>query len=138
MQYTDYSLIAGLSGRRHKKDFVSWVDQEFEVTTTDTPENRVSYIGQMMSRDSSRHSDEGRIQVSENMEHGSFVPQDDGAWEDRDTKSDFIHDLEASLISVLARMEHRGVAFDRERLADIGERIRADIARLEAEIHELV
>ena len=72
------------------------------------------------------------------MEHGSFVPQDDGAWEDRDTKSDFIHDLEASLISVLARMEHRGVAFDRERLADIGERIRADIARLEAEIHELV
>ena len=25
-----------------------------------------------------RHSDEGRIQVSENSEHGSFVPQDDG------------------------------------------------------------
>lgn len=89
------------------------MDQEFEVTATDTPENRVSYIGQMMSRDSSCHSDEGRIQVSENMEHGSFVPQDD-----RDKKS-FIHNLEASLISVLARMEYRGVAFDRERLADI-------------------
>ncbi len=107
MQYTDYSLIAGLSGRRHKKDFVSWIDQEFEVTTTDTPENRVSYIGQMMRKE------EGNT-------------------------SSFIHDLEASLIPVLARMEHRGVAFDRERLADIGERIRADIARLEAEIHELV
>ena len=25
-----------------------------------------------------RHSDEGRIQVSGNTEHGSFVPQDDG------------------------------------------------------------
>jgi hypothetical protein len=43
-KYTDYSLITGLSGRRHKKDFVSWVDQEFEVTATDTPENRASYI----------------------------------------------------------------------------------------------
>ncbi len=57
--------------------------------------------------------------------------------EERD-RLHFIHDLEATLIPVLARMEHRGVAFDRERLADIGERIRADIARLEAEIHELV
>jgi DNA polymerase I len=106
-RYTDYALITGLSGRRHKKDFVSWVDQEFEVTGTDTPENRVSYIGQMMKK------------------------------EGGDTSS-FIHDLESSLISVLARMEYRGVAFDRERLADIGERIRADIARLEREIHELV
>ena len=106
-KYTDYSLITGLSGRRHKKDFVSWVDQEFEVTATDTPDNRVSYIAQMMRR-----------------EEGS--------------KPSFIHDLEASLISVLARMEYRGVAFDQDRLVDIGERIRADIARLETEIHELV
>ena len=106
-KYTDYSLITGLSGRRHKKDFVSWVDQEFEVTATDTTENRVSYIGQMMRR------------------------------EEGDTSS-FIHDLEASLIPVLARMEYRGVAFDRERLADIGERIRADIRKLETEIYELV
>jgi DNA polymerase I-like protein with 3'-5' exonuclease and polymerase domains len=35
-------------------------------------------------------------------------------------------------------MENTGVAFDRSKLQDIGERIRADIRRVETEIHELV
>jgi phosphomannomutase len=37
--------------------------------------------------DGSRHSDEGRIQISE---HGSFVPQDDGKVEHRDVLEDWI------------------------------------------------
>ncbi len=32
----------------------------------------------ILAKSTFRHSDEGRIQALENMEHGSFVPQDDG------------------------------------------------------------
>ncbi len=146
-KYTDYSLITGLSGRRHKKDFVSWVDQEFEVTVTDTPENRVSYIQKKMKQEESVKNDsvpppekgesEGVTQKGIlNNETPPSLPLS-GEERYRDTSS-FIHQLESSLISVLARMEYRGVAFDRERLADIGERIRADIRKLETEIYELV
>jgi DNA polymerase I len=160
-KYTDYSLITGLSGRRHKKDFVSWVDQEFEVTATDTPENRVSYIQKKMKQEESVKNDsvpppekgelEGVTQKgilnNETPPNLPFSGEDvSRRWQDQEQilplselqESDFIHDLEASLISVLARMEYRGVAFDRERLANIGERIRADIRKLETEIYELV
>jgi DNA polymerase I len=146
-RYTDYALITGLSGRRHKKDFVSWVDQEFEVTATDTPENRVSYIQQKLTKQNwiiedlnsppEKGESEGVIQkgILNNETPPNLPFSGEGRYWD---KPSFIHDLEASLIPVLARMEYRGVAFDRERLADIGERIRTDIAKLETEIHELV
>lgn len=49
-----------------------------------------------------------------------------------------IYHLESTLIGVLAQMESMGVAFDRSKLQDIGERIRSDIRRVETEIHELV
>lgn len=109
MNYIDYSLISGLSPRRGRRDFVSWVDMEFAETTLDTPENRVYYIGKGLSQESS-----GSIQ------------------------STYIYELESTLIGVLARMESRGVSFDSEKLRDIGERIRADIARLETEIYDII
>ncbi len=40
-KYTDYAIISGLSSRRGKRDFVSFVDQELEILLEDTPENRV-------------------------------------------------------------------------------------------------
>jgi DNA polymerase I len=55
-----------------------------------------------------------------------------------DTIHSWIYHLESTLIGVLAQMEMVWVAFDRKKLQDIGERIRADIRRVETEIHELV
>ncbi|MBC7503734.1 hypothetical protein H7169_02085 [Candidatus Gracilibacteria bacterium] len=49
-KYTDYSIISGLSGKRGKKDFVSWADVELEITLEDTPQNRVWTIGQVMNK----------------------------------------------------------------------------------------
>lgn len=49
-----------------------------------------------------------------------------------------ILDLESRLLEVLARMEDMGVAFDTERLRDIGKRIRADIEKLETEIYDTI
>ncbi|MFZ2256481.1 MAG: hypothetical protein WAW59_06570 [Patescibacteria group bacterium] len=77
--------------RRIKRDFVSWVDQEFNETTLDTPESRVYY-------------------VSKKLEQGNPTP---------DAQSPYIYELEFSLIGVLARMEVEGVAFDRDKLVDI-------------------
>ena len=50
-KYTDYSIISGLSGKRGKKDFVSWVDAELDITLEDTPESRVWAIGQVMQKE---------------------------------------------------------------------------------------
>ncbi len=47
-KYTDYAIISGLSGKRGKKEFVSWADAELEIALEDTPENRVWAIGQVM------------------------------------------------------------------------------------------
>lgn len=110
MNYTDYSLVSWLLPRRIKRDFVSWVDQEFNETTLDTPESRVYY-------------------VSKKLEQGNPTP---------DAQSPYIYELEFSLIGVLARMEVEGVAFDRDKLVDIWERIRTDIAKLETEIYDLI
>lgn len=137
MTYIDYSLISWLAPRRMKRDFISWVDIEFAETIVDTPESRVYYIGKKLEQDNARHSDEGRIQVSKNTEHGYFVHQDDGILEKR-YQTSFVYSLEASLIPVLARMESLGVAFDKVKLINIGERIRRDIAWLETEIYEVI
>jgi len=137
-RYTDYFLISWLAPRRMKRDFVSWVDVEFAETALDTPENRVYYVWKKVEQDTARHSDEGRIQVLENMKHGSFVPQDDGTVEKKGYGESFVHELESALIWVLARMESMGVAFDKEKLLNIGERIRRDIARLETEIYDII
>ncbi len=48
MKYTDYSIISGLSGKRGKKDWVSWADTELELTLEDTPENRVWSLSQVV------------------------------------------------------------------------------------------
>lgn len=110
MTYTDYSLISWLSPRRTKRDFVSWVDMEFAEATLDTPENRVYYIDKKLK-------------------------QEDTTW---DTQSPYIYELESTLVWVLARMESRGVVFDKVKLVHIWERIRTDIARLETEIYDLI
>jgi phosphomannomutase len=60
------------------------------------PYNLKKYGGEMvkimeeMDGDSFPHSDEGRIQTSENTQHGSFVPQDDGKIEHRNVLEDWI------------------------------------------------
>lgn len=105
-KYTDYSIISGLSGKRGKKDWVSWADAELELILEDTPENRVWALSQVVG----------------NNEIESF----------------YILTLESDLIGVLVRMETVGVAFDRKKLEDIGQRIRTDIRKLEIEIYELV
>lgn len=51
MKYTDYAIISGLSSRRGKRDFVSWIDQELEILITDTPESRVYGLTQMMEKE---------------------------------------------------------------------------------------
>ncbi len=56
----------------------------------------------------------------------------------KETEQSYILSLESDLIGVLARMETRGVGFDKKKLENIGERIRSDIHRLETEIYELV
>lgn len=110
IQYIDCSLISWLSPRRGRRDFESWVDIEFAETTLDTPENRVYY-------------------VDKNIKQKDRVI---------DTQSSYIYELESMLIWVLARMESRGVAFDKGKLIDIWERIRTDITRLETEIYDLI
>jgi hypothetical protein len=49
-KYTDYAIISGLSSRRGKRDFVSFVDQELEIMLEDTPENRVYAIAEIQSK----------------------------------------------------------------------------------------
>lgn len=105
-KYTDYAIISGLSSRRGKRDFVSFVDEKLELTIDDTPENRVFALSQIHQKETLEES--------------------------------YIFDLESDLIGVLSRMEIQGVAFDREKLTDIGERLRSDIRRIEGEIHELI
>jgi DNA polymerase I len=107
---TDYSLISALSSRRGKRDFVSYIDQELSLPTLDTPLHRVASMRQILERD------------------GGVLP----------LQSDLIVQLEHDLIGVLARMETRGVAFDRVHLTDLGIRIRTDIAELEMQIYELI
>ena len=54
-----------------------------------------------MKSSRSRHSDEGRIQVSENSEHGFFVPQDDGVTGAlRDPLLDILTEIRTGNISV--------------------------------------
>lgn len=50
MKYTDYAIISGLSARRGKRDFVSFVDQELEIVIEDTPENRVNALEQIHAK----------------------------------------------------------------------------------------
>jgi len=47
MKYTDYSIISGLSARRGKRDFVTFVDQEIEIPIEDTAESRVHAIAEI-------------------------------------------------------------------------------------------
>ncbi len=49
-KYIDYSIISGLSGKRTKKEFVSWADAELEITLEDTPENRVWALSQVIDK----------------------------------------------------------------------------------------
>ena len=105
-KYTDYSIISGLSGKRGKKDFVSWADAELEITIEDIPENRIWALSQVVEKN--------------------------------EVESSYILTLESDLIIVLARMETVWVWFDKNKLEDIGQRIRADIRSLETEIYELV
>lgn len=105
-KYTDYAIISGLSSRRGKRDFVSFVDEQLEIVIQDTPENRVFALSQIHDK-----------QANENS---------------------YILELESDLIGVLSRMETRGVAFDKAKLMDIGERIRSDIRKIESEIQELI
>ena len=49
-KYTDYAIISGLSGKRSKKEFVSWADTELEITIEDTPENRVWALSQVVDK----------------------------------------------------------------------------------------
>jgi DNA polymerase I len=48
-----------------------------------------------------------------------------------------IKKLESELLPILAEMEVTGVRLDREKLMEIGGRIRQDIERYEREIYEL-
>lgn len=110
LHYKDYSIIAWLSPRRNRRDFVSWVDQEFAITTLDTPENRVFYLNKKLG-----------------IDNGEL-----------NSHSSYIYEIEFALISVLANMESMGVAFDKNSLIDIWNRIRSDIARLESDIYDLI
>ena len=49
-KYTDYTIISGLSSRRGKRDFVSFVDQELEIMLEDTPENRVYALAEIYKK----------------------------------------------------------------------------------------
>lgn len=126
--YIDYSLISWLAPRRMKRDFVSWVDMEFAETTLDTPENRVYYIGKKIEKVE-------KVEEIEKVEELKKVEEVEKiGWQ----STNYILTLESNLIWVLARMESRGVAFDKEKLLNIGERIRRDIVRLETEIYEVI
>ena len=105
-KYTDYAIISGLSSRRGKRDFVSFVDQELEILLEDTPENRVYAMSEINSKK--------EIEIS------------------------YILTLESDLIAVLADMENRWVAFDKNKLVNIGERIRYDITQLENKIYDII
>ncbi len=48
-----------------------------------------------------------------------------------------LHDVEMPLVHVLAAMEREGLKLDAERLSEIGKNFTAEIAQLQADIHEL-
>lgn len=69
-KYTDYAIISGLSGKRTKKEFVSWADTELEIPLEDTPENRVWAMMQILNA-------KLKIQNNENSDSNSInlVPE---------------------------------------------------------------
>ncbi len=70
-----------------------------------------------MKSSRSRHSDEGRIQVSENSEHGFFVPQDDGVTGAlRDPLLDILTEIRTGNISQNSRelLASRNIAVETE------------------------
>lgn len=50
MKFTDYSIISGLSARRGKRDFVTFIDQELEISIEDTCENRVHALTEIHNK----------------------------------------------------------------------------------------
>ena len=50
---------------------------------------------------------------------------------------DLFHEMELPLVPVLARMELAGISVDRGYLEGLGEKLRAELATLESEIHDL-
>lgn len=138
-KYTDYSLISGLSPRRGRRDFVSWVDMEFAETALDTPENRVYYINKKQEETEIKKRDENGEQILRSSEWQEQQEQTKQILRSSEWPgTNFILSLESTLIWVLARMENRGVAFDKTKLIDIGERIRIDIGKLETEIYDII
>lgn len=55
-KYTDYAIISGLSSRRGKRDFVTFVDEKLELTIADTPENRVFALSQIHEKEAHEDS----------------------------------------------------------------------------------
>ncbi len=109
MKLHDLAIIHAFSPLRGKRDFSSFIAAELDETIQDTPENRVYWISQYLKKEASRET------------IGAFILQ-----------------IESDLLPILAKMEETGVLLDEKRLHIIGERIRADIRVLEAEIYELV
>lgn len=109
MKLHDLAIIHAFSPLRGKRDFSSFIAAELDETIQDTPENRVYWISQYLKKEASRET------------IGASILQ-----------------IESDLLPILAKMEETGVLLDEKRLHIIGERIRADILVLEAEIYELV
>ncbi len=56
MKYTDYAIISGLATRRGRRDFVTWADQELEISMIDSPESRVYAISRIHTEKSIEES----------------------------------------------------------------------------------
>jgi DNA polymerase-1 len=108
MKFIDYSIISWLTHSRGKHDFVSYIERELSINIDDNPITRVYYLDQIIKKS-----------------------------QDTLDESQIIR-LEWELLPVLAHMEYTWVALDREKLREIGNRIRRDIERTESEIYEVV
>ncbi len=58
--------------------------------------------------------------------------------QNQDDNDSLIVRLESELLPILAHMEYEGVSIDKDKLTDIGVRIRSDIDRIEWEIYDVV
>lgn len=111
MKYIDYALISWLNSSRGRHDFSALVERDIGVHIEDSPLMRVFYIQEL-------HNQRNKTEPS--------------VWED------LILDMESALIPVLAHMEHTWVLLDKDKITDIGTRVRRDIVRTELEIYEVV
>ncbi len=111
--FHDIALEKTITTGRSRWSFADFIDRELGYAWDGTPEGKIALM-QMLE---------------ENKEQDSTTSKDD--------ETSGIYTLESHLLPILAHMENQWVRLDKEKLREIGDRIRVDTKRIETEIYEV-